>query len=166
MGEEQYALDLLTSETDRSWMNMIRTGSTMTTEAWDIKYMPKMLGWSHAWSASPAHIIPRKLMGIEPAEPGFRKIRIKPQPGDLEHASVKLPTIRGEVLCSFRQEPGRVFELEITIPENTTAEVRLPVFEGDQGLFVDGKKVLPSRVESSRIVIDNVEPGHHVFIQR
>ena len=65
-GEGQYALDLMTSEIDRSWMNMIKTGSTMTTEAWDVKYMPLLMGWSHAWSASPAHIIPRKLMGIEP----------------------------------------------------------------------------------------------------
>ena len=72
-GEGQYALDLMTSEIDRSWMNMIKTGSTMTTEAWDVKYMPHFMGWSHAWSASPAHIIPRKLMGIEPGEPGFGK---------------------------------------------------------------------------------------------
>jgi alpha-L-rhamnosidase len=37
MGAEDYAFELLTSETDRSWMNMIRFGTTITSEAWDIK---------------------------------------------------------------------------------------------------------------------------------
>jgi hypothetical protein len=161
--EGQYGLDLLTSETDRSWMNMIRTGSTMTTEAWDVKYMPDLMGWSHAWSASPAHIIPRKLMGIEPAEPGFGKISFKPQPGNLTQATLKLPTIRGVVLCSFKQEAGVSFELNITIPANTTAKVSLPEMGEKNSLTMDGQPVLAPSVELSRIIIEDVSSGSHLF---
>ena len=93
-GEEQAALDLMTSDSDRSWLNMIRVGSTVTTEAWDIKYK-KNSGWTHAWSSAPAQILPRKLMGIEPLEPGFGRVRIQPRPGNLTQASTRLPTIRG-----------------------------------------------------------------------
>ena len=39
-GEADYALELMTSTSDRSWWNMIQSGSTMTMEAWDIKYKP------------------------------------------------------------------------------------------------------------------------------
>ena len=162
-GEGQYALDLMTSETDRSWMNMIKTGSTMTTEAWDIKYMPKLLGWSHAWSASPAHIIPRKLMGIEPEEPGFGKIIIKPQPGNLTQATMKLPTIRGEIFASFKQVYGASFELNISIPTNTTAKILIPKIVENYVLTVDGQIVSEPKIESSRIVIDEVDSGNHIF---
>jgi alpha-L-rhamnosidase len=162
-GADQYALDLMTSETDRSWMNMLKTGSTMTTEAWDIKYMPKLLGWSHAWSASPAHIIPRKLMGIEAMEPGFGKIIIKPQPGNLKWASVKIPTIRGEILTSLKQEIGSFFELTISTPANTSAKVSMPEIAENYSLTVDGKIISKPKVESSRVIIDDVASGTHTF---
>ena len=162
-GEGQYALDLMTSQTERSWMNMIKTGSTMTTEAWDVKYMPKLMGWSHAWSASPAHIIPRKLMGIEPEEPGFGKIIINPQPGNLSQATMKLPTIRGEILASFKQEYGTYFDLNISIPANTTAKVSIPKIAENYLLTVDGQIVSEPKIESSRIIIDGVVSGTHIF---
>jgi len=161
-GEAQYAFDLMTSDSDRSWLNMIRTGSTMTTEAWDLKYMPDYMGWSHAWSASPAHIIPRKLMGIEPAEPGFGKIVIKPQPGTLKEAKVKLPTIRGDILVNFIQEYGEWFDLSVSIPVNTTAKVYVPRISDNNVLKVDGEIVSALEI-GSWMMIDNVPSGTHLF---
>jgi hypothetical protein len=86
-----YGLQLLASTAERSWYNMIRVGSTITLEAWDNKYKPNQ-DWNHAWGAVPANLIPRKLMGIEPLEPGFSRIRIKPQPSTLEWANILFPT--------------------------------------------------------------------------
>jgi alpha-L-rhamnosidase len=162
-GEGQYALGLLTSETDRSWINMLRMGSTITTEAWDLKYEPDLISWTHAWSASPARIIPGKLMGIEPEEAGFGKIRIKLQPGDLAKAAMKIPTIRGEIDANFKQNPGEFFDLKITIPVNTTARVLLPQIADKYILTIDGKNIPGAKEESSRIVIDGVESGSHTF---
>jgi alpha-L-rhamnosidase len=138
--ETDYALGLLTSDSDRSWLNMLRVGATMTTEAWDNKYKSNN-GWSHAWSASPAHILPRKVMGIEPAEPGFGRITIRPRPGHLTSAQTKLPTIRGDVLAEFRHVPGRRFELRVTIPANTRADVLLPAVAGDFTLLHNRKRI-------------------------
>ncbi|MDR1600951.1 MAG: alpha-L-rhamnosidase [Tannerella sp.] len=135
-GEARYALDLLLSRSDRSWYNMLHVGSTMTTEAWDSKYKANN-GWSHAWSASPAHIIPRKLMGVEPLTPGFEKMRIKPQPATLQKAAIRLPTIRGDVRLSFDNHPGESFAIEVEIPANTTAEVWLPQPSEEYTLTVD-----------------------------
>jgi hypothetical protein len=161
-GEDNYALELLTTETDRSWMNMINVGSTMTTEAWALKYMPDFYGWSHAWSASPAHIIPRKLMGIEPLEPGFGKISIKPQPANLEFAKVKIPTIRGDVFVDFDQQEGKYFNLNIEIPGNTMARVYIPLISEKYELIMDGIKMKPER-DGKYCIIDNVETGKHSF---
>lgn len=123
-GDEQYGLSLLTSQQERSWYNMIREGSTITMEAWGNKYKPNQ-DWNHAWGAVPANIIPRKLMGIEPMAPGWSALRIKPQLGNLPWATIKLPTIKGDVLAAYEQSAGK-FIMKVTIPANTTAQVVLP----------------------------------------
>jgi hypothetical protein len=141
---------------------MIRVGATMTTEAWDIKYDPHDISWSHAWSASPAHIIPRKIMGIEPAEPGYGKINIKPQPGDLKWAKMKLPTIRGTITVGLNQDPGVSFDLHIDIPANTTATVYLPKVAEHYSLSMDGKEVNNATVEGQWLVL-TTGSGSHIF---
>lgn len=124
-GEDAYALALLASDAERSWYNMIRVGSTISLEAWDNKYKPNQ-DWNHAWGAAPANIIPRRLMGVEPAEPGFARVRIMPQPGDLRRASLCMPTIRGSVEVAFENAPDR-FSLTTVVPANMTADVLLPL---------------------------------------
>jgi len=131
-----YALDLLSSTGERSWYNTIRLGASLSIEAWDDKYKPD-LDWNQSAGAVPANIIPRRLMGIEPLEPGFRKIRIKPQPATLRQAQIKVPTIRGDILVSFDNQPGEKFTLEVEIPANTTAEVWLPKLSKKYQLTVD-----------------------------
>ena len=51
-GQENTAIDLLTSHDTNSWMNMIRLGAGSTTEAWDPSQKPNMT-FSHPWAASP-----------------------------------------------------------------------------------------------------------------
>lgn len=165
-GQGKYALELMTNDSDRGWLNMIRVGATMTTEAWDQKYMPKYYSWNHAWSASPVHIISRRMMGIRPAEPGFGKIIIKPQPGDLEWARIKLPTIRGPIEASLKQKAGTSFELNITIPANTTAKVYLPKIGENYSLKVDGKILTDVATEGSRIVIESPSGSHSFVVKK
>ena len=43
-------------------------------------------------------IIPQFLMGVRPVDLAWRKIVVHPQPGtQLTHASMRVPTLRGEV---------------------------------------------------------------------
>ncbi len=156
-----YGLQLLTSTSERSWYNMIRVGSTISLEAWDNKYKPNQ-DWNHAWGAAPANIIPRKLMGIEPLEPGFGKIRIKPQPGNLASAEIKTPTIRGEVLMSFKNKPQQSFSMNLTIPANTTAVVYLPFWSKSQKATMNGNPI-KFRQEGNFAVIEGVGSGNSVF---
>ncbi len=113
----EYALSLMTAKTDRSWWHMIhRVGSTMTMEAWDVKYKPN-LDWNHAWGTAPTNIIIRRLMGVRPATPGFRKATIRPQLGGLEWAKAKVPTAFGPIEVEVTQEAGREAIVEYQLPD-------------------------------------------------
>ena len=160
INDADYGLKLLSSTTERSWYNMIRVGSTISLEAWDNKYKPNQ-DWNHAWGAVPANAIPRKLMGVEPLEPGFRKIRIKPQPSTLAYAELTLPTIRGSVKVSFKNNPGEKFEMEIEIPANTIAEVWLPLFDKKQRINMDG--ITQKAFVDGDFVIVSAGSGKHSF---
>jgi hypothetical protein len=123
-GEADYALSLLTSIHDRSWWNMIRSGSTITMEAWDMKYKPNS-DWNHAWGAAPAGIIPGFMWGISPVEPGFAKCSIRPQLSSLRHSRITVPTIRGPITAEFRDN-GSSEKYIISIPGNMECDFVTP----------------------------------------
>lgn len=124
LDEAMYALELMTSESKRSWMNMLNVGSTMTTEAWDEYYKPN-LTWNHAWGAAPANIIPRRMLGIQPLEPGFSRFKIEPQIDGLQQVKLEMPTIKGTIEVAVMQDEGSM-KMEIEVPGNTEAIVILP----------------------------------------
>jgi hypothetical protein len=137
-GEEEYALELLASKSDRSWYNMIRVGSTITMEAWDMKYKPNA-DWNHAWGAVPANIIPREMWGIKPAEPGYRVAHIQPQMGSLESSSIEVPTIKGTIKGEYSYVNDRRQTYTIKIPANMVAEFEINTASG-QVLMLNGEK--------------------------
>ena len=128
-GEQDYALDLLTDTSDRSWYNMIKIGSTITLEAWDNKYKNN-LDWNHAWGAVPANIIPRGLWGIKPKTPGFGIATIKPQMSKLKSSTIEVPTVRGTIKGTYTYNGPRLQTYEIEIPANMVAEFSLNNLDG------------------------------------
>ncbi len=140
-GEGQYALDLMRDTHDRSWWNMIKVGSTITMEAWDMKYKPNS-DWNHAWGAAPGNIIPRYLWGITPITPAFELVQIKPQLGDLKSSSITVPTIKGAVKASYQWVGARQQNYEIELPANVGGELILPLL-GDAVITSNGLKVNP-----------------------
>jgi hypothetical protein len=124
-GAEDYALSLLVSTKERSWAHMIYdVGSTISLEAWDNKFKPNQ-DWNHAWGAAPADLIPRRLMGIMPIEPGFKRARIRPQIGSLTEAAIKHPTPLGAIEMSIVRK-GEKWDIMVTIPKGMTAEFIQP----------------------------------------
>lgn len=119
--ESEYGLGLMTARHDRSWWNMLEAGSTITLEAWDWKYKNN-LDWNHAWGAAPANLIPRWVAGIRPAEPGFGKVRIDPQPGGLEWFRCKHPTPRGPVEVEVERKPDGSYAKKVELPEGMGRE--------------------------------------------
>ncbi len=166
-GLDDFAHHLMTDrDTDRSWAHMVYdVGTTITLEAWDNKYKPNQ-DWNHAWGAAPANIIPRCLMGIEPVEPGFAKVQIKPQVGPLARGSLDLPTVRGTIQVDFTSTEGKSFVLNVTTPANVPAVVYLPTLgSNDTRVLMDGIMV-QGKVDGNFIILDSVPPGAHRFERR
>jgi alpha-L-rhamnosidase len=158
-GEPDAAVALITANTDRSWMNMIQVGSTITLEAWDLKYKPN-LDWNHAWGAAPANIAPRFVLGVQPLAPGFAQASIRPQPGSLSHIEGTVPTIRGAIgVVVDRTAQGVV--LAVDLPANMTANVAIPPSGGVACTpSLDGQAAQVVARDGSSF-IDGVGSGHH-----
>ena len=106
------AIRLMTRNNDRSWLGMIAQGSTISMEAWNNAAKPNQ-DWNHAWGAAPANVIPRRLCGIRPLAPGFKKFIVAPQPGDLQFFRYRQPTPAGPVTVAYHQDSGTV----VTLPD-------------------------------------------------
>lgn len=119
-GRGNAALKRMTRDDIRSWYNGIRLGTTITLEAWDDSFKPNQ-DWNHIAGAAPGNAIPFGLMGITPLDPGFSRVAIRPQPGNLEWAEITVPTIRGSISVSLRDGL-----MTVSIPANMTAEIYLP----------------------------------------
>jgi len=124
-GAAEYALSLMTATHDRSWAHMCYTvGSTITLEAWDNRYKENQ-DYNHAWGAAPANLIPRQLMGIQPLTPGCSRMRIKPQPGSLSHATLQTPIPQGPITLAYARPGGR-WRVEVALPDGVAAELWIP----------------------------------------
>lgn len=141
-GAEDYALELMTKTDDRSWYNMIRIGSTITLEAWDMRYKPNS-DWNHAWGAAPGNIIPRYLWGIQPKTPGFGMVIIKPQMSNLTHSQIEIPTIAGQIKGLYEKRGPRNQKYTIELPGNMGGEF-IGDFSSNDVVTLNGEVVFPA----------------------
>jgi hypothetical protein len=164
-GRGDAALARMTATDMHSWHHMIHNlGATITTESWDPSGKSNM-SYAHPWATAPINIIPRRMFGIEPVEPGYGKIRIRPQTGGLEWATLRLPTIRGTIAAAFR-DTGKTFELDITLPANIAATVYVPVQNSDSpSIAVNGKRITAPQSDGYWR-IESVGSGHSRFESR
>lgn len=91
---------------------------------------PDMLTRSHchAWSAAPGYFLGAHVLGVTPADKGWRKVVVAPQPADLQWArgTVPLPQ-EGRIDVAWRlEEDGRVMRLQVWAPRSVDVEIRIP----------------------------------------
>ena len=141
-GGGEHAIELILADTDRSWKHMLDSGTSITWEAWDLKYKPNQ-DWNHAWGAAPANLLPRFVLGAQPATPGWQQARIRPVCGGLTAAKGKTPTPLGPVSIKWTRDA--TFEISLDLPEPMTAMVDLPAVVGSTGVFSEGQPLAASR---------------------
>jgi alpha-L-rhamnosidase len=161
-GDADTALGLMTTNSPRSWLNMLNLGSTLTTEAWNFADKPNM-DWNHAWGAAPGNIISGYLLGLQPIAPGFGQILIQPHVGTtLTYAEGVVPTIRGPVSICASNSSGQ-FELRLNIPGNVTATVMLPSLGMTNPVaLVDGEAVSAAN-SNDWLIVNHVGAGSHLL---
>jgi alpha-L-rhamnosidase len=96
--------------------------------------------------------------GIDMAEPGFQRLRIRPQPGEgLRWVKAGYRSIHGQIATQWRTEDGKL-TLAVTVPANTTAEVYLPC--ADAAAVTEGGQ---SADRSEGVKFIRSEAGESVF---
>jgi alpha-L-rhamnosidase len=154
-GRLDVAYDLLTQKTIPSWLYAVTKGATTIWEAWEgIQEDGTVSKFSlnHYSPGAVVNFLHRTVAGIEAAEPGYRRITIHPRPGgELSSASATYESAYGLIASRWVKKYGRM-SLEITIPANTRALVRLPgamhllVMESGVPLSQAGGVVNPTQV--------------------
>jgi alpha-L-rhamnosidase len=99
------------------WREMLAQGLTTWAE-WS---GPDARSDCHAWGASPNYELIRTVAGIESLAPGFRRVRITPNLGKLEHISATMPHPKGEIRVNIRVQ-GDKLVADVELPTGITGE--------------------------------------------
>lgn len=131
-GRHDLAGKLVLQDDNPSWLYEVKMGATTIWERWDSilpdgSFNPaNMNSLNHYAYGSIGSWMYRRLGGLEPLEPGYRRFRFQPQPvRGITWAECSLDSPYGIIRCAWRCENGR-YTLDLTVPANTTAEVHLP----------------------------------------
>ena len=131
-GLHEFAGDILQKDDCPSWIYEVKLGATTVWELWDgvnedhSFNLFTMNSLNQYGFATIGDWMVKRLAGITPLSPGYRKSRIAPQlvrgiPG--VEASYETPY--GSIACKLTCRNGRMIA-DIEIPANTEAEVELP----------------------------------------
>ncbi|MEM9644966.1 MAG: family 78 glycoside hydrolase catalytic domain [Planctomycetota bacterium] len=154
-GADQKAIDLILADGTRSWRHMVESGTTITWEAWDMKYKPNQ-DWNHAWGAAPANLLPRHVLGVQPQEAGWTKVRVRPCLAGLDRAKGKVPTAKGPIEVRWTNDAS--FVINVSLPDGVSAGIDLPATKTSSAVWANGKIVEAHR-KADRWVLDEEVTG-------
>ena len=127
-GYADVAHQLLLKESFPSWGYSIRQGATTIWERWDGWtedagfQTPMMNSFNHYSLGSVGQWLYEYVAGIRAVEPGYERVLIAPEPGELEWARAVYRSVRGPIVSAWRRT-GEAIELEVSIPANVSATV-------------------------------------------
>ncbi|MFI6962209.1 family 78 glycoside hydrolase catalytic domain [Streptomyces sp. NPDC050255] len=131
-GRSDIAYRLLQQENYPSWGYEIGKGATTVWERWN-SINPDgsfndvgMNSFNHYAYGAVGEWMYRTMAGVSAAEPGYRKVLIAPEPGEGVHrVDFRHETPYGTVRSAWDTSAGPM-KLDVTVPANTTAQVRIP----------------------------------------
>ena len=144
MGEIDLMYKILFKETYPSWFYSINQGATTMWERWNSYsieggYNPQsMNSLNHYAYGAVGQWMYERIAGLSALEPGYKSIRIAPKPNEpLTSAEASVNTPYGKATSSW-QLKNKIFNLDVVIPPNTSAEIHLPK-TSKQDVLVNGK---------------------------
>ncbi|HYE05310.1 MAG TPA: alpha-L-rhamnosidase C-terminal domain-containing protein [Planctomycetota bacterium] len=147
----------------RYWGEMLRRGATTFWEFFSLGW-PAHVGFArgtsacHGWAAAPAYALPARVVGIRPDAPGFERIVIEPQLGDLAWAEATVPTPHGPARARWSASDSSL-RGELDLPRPGRVVLRA---DPATRIAIDGAAASPRAVDG-RWSID-VPAGRHALI--
>ncbi len=161
--------DLLLRTEFPSWGYMVAKGATTIWERWNGDTGDlSMNSFNHYALGAVSGFMFRRIAGIAPLDPGFRRIAIEPvldprvAKGGADYRSAM-----GPISTRWEQRSGGALTLDVSIPANTTALVTLPLAKGrkliEGGTPVAGDRHLRVLKNSGGQVSVEVASGDYRF---
>ncbi len=155
-GHMDVAVTLLLQTAWPSWGYMVTKGATSMWERWngdtgDVA----MNSYNHYAYGAVVGFLYRRMAGIAPLSPGFEQIAIQPLDDPrLAHGGGTYHSVKGPIVTAWRRSAKGRFDLDLELPPNVTAQVRLPV-RADQALTEAGRPMGEGAVrrEGPRLVV-------------
>lgn len=137
-GEEKLAFDLLLDERCGGWLYQVKAGATTTWERWDAlrpdgtvnetkMSSDNMVSFNHYSFGSVGKFYYQYILGIQPAAPGFARVRIAPHiDGRIGSFSGSYHSRYGEIrvaCCDGKIEVSTPVEAEIILPNQISESV-------------------------------------------
>jgi alpha-L-rhamnosidase len=149
------AYKALNQTTYPSYGHQISLGATTTWEQWAPR--GSMESHDHAMFAGPDSTFYSRLAGIQPAQPGYKEIFIRPAfPEGLVSVTSSLHTVMGEIVSNWKVQNGLM--QEVTIPPNATAVVYVPTIDA-HGIRESGRPAS----QAKGVHLLRVENGYTLF---
>ena len=138
----------------RKWKSILDEHPSSLKECW------KVGDYSHAWSGTPTYQLSSRVLGASPLLPGWKAIRICPHPGDLSWAAGTIPTPLGDLEIDWRLTE-RAFTLNLTVPEEATAELFLAKRNKKNAKLTQGG----AEIESDQRILETTETDSHIVLK-
>jgi alpha-L-rhamnosidase len=174
IGREDVAYRLLHQETFPGWGFSIKQGATSIWERWD-GWTPEkgfqdpgMNSFAHYSFGAVYQWMVENIGGIRGDGIAYERVVIEPQVegSGLSGADVGYRSIRGQIRSRWMKK-GAGWTLEVTVPANVTATVRLPA--GEVGAVRESGRALANApgvhgaaVREGRVAVE-IGSGHYVF---
>lgn len=132
IGRDDLAYKMLLHKDYPSWGYEVANGATTMWERWN-SIMPNgdfgpvdMNSFNHYAYGAVGDWMFQNIGGISALEPGYKRSRIAPVPGgNLTQGTGSLTTVYGCLSSKWSTHKG-AFDLKVTVPVNTVAEVHVP----------------------------------------
>lgn len=134
-GQADMAITLLLQRSFQSWGYMVEQGATTMWERWNSdRGDVGMNSRNHYAFGAIGDFLFRRIAGIDPAEPGFAKVRIAPlMTQRLGSGGATYRSVRGPIRTDWTVKAGR-FRLDAELPPGVSGDVQLPAPGGQMRL--------------------------------
>lgn len=76
----------------------------------------------HGWASGPTAWLSQTVLGVKPLEPGFKRLSIAPQLGNLDWAEGTYPTPRGLIKVRHERRPDGTVKSKISVPQGVRVD--------------------------------------------
>jgi alpha-L-rhamnosidase len=108
VGEYELIYELITTQEEHSWANMLKDGATTCFEAWgkDQKWNTSLC---HPWASAPISVLIEEIIGLKPAKQGWEEVLFTPHiPKSLNYISIEFKTVKGIIKMEYKNGKSNI----------------------------------------------------------